>query len=329
MLTVPDDPTLDACAAALETVGFAALPVGEGLRGTHARCFAAACAGLDQARSAGPDHVLAISAEADSASASGLHRAGALSQYNVCREGLIFSNGAIFDLPPPADGEPAADHVQFAEEMAAFFASAMALISGVFAALERRLQLPVGWFEHSLGPVAQHSQWHVKRYVPEAAPSNAVTTDGKHVLLPVHSDPSLLSLIVHDRDGTNSGALGLECNVKGAAGGEWVEVAAHGHSVVTVLCGAVLERITGGRFVAARHRVAVRDPNALGRRVAATFFFRPAPSAVRFNRSPPLNHPPLSAHPPSFSPRPPSSVGTAALILPALSSPGLSCVAWL
>ena len=93
----------------------------------------------------------------------------------------------------------------------------------------------------------------------------------------MHSDPSLISLIVHDRDGTNSGALGLECML---SGGEWSEVAAHGHGVVTVLVGAILERITGGCFAAAHHRVAVSDPTTLGRRVAATFFFRPAPHAM-------------------------------------------------
>ena len=49
-------------------------------------------------------------------------------------------------------------------------------------AIERQLALPPGWFETTLGPLAQHSQWHLKRYVPEAAPAVTVTDDGKSVL---------------------------------------------------------------------------------------------------------------------------------------------------
>lgn len=45
--------------------------------------------------------------------------------------------------------------------------------------------------------------------------------------------------------------------------------------------GALLDRITGGRYRAARHRV-VAEPSAhaSAARVAATFFFRPAPAAL-------------------------------------------------
>jgi hypothetical protein len=154
------------------------------------------------------------------------------------------------------------------------------------------------------------------------------------VLLPVHTDPSLISLIVHDVPGVRPGALGLEYlrprrqRGAGAGGsvagrrsssggvsdevsggteptaeptgdrcaeptgdrgaestgdrgaeGEWLVVASHGHGVVTVLVGAVLDRITGGLYPAAKHRVASTNPSGLGRRVAATFFFRPAPTA--------------------------------------------------
>ena len=42
---------------------------------------------------------LRIRADADSASASGVHAIGALSQYNMCREGIVFSNGETFDIP--------------------------------------------------------------------------------------------------------------------------------------------------------------------------------------------------------------------------------------
>ena len=105
-----------------------------------------------------------------------------------------------------------------------------------------------------------------------------------------------------------AGALGLEY-MRGTD--RWEEVGAHGHAVVTVLGGAVLDRITGGRYKACRHRVVMVPPplgaaadtadtadtsgtapgpasadadidaGAFGgrHRIAATFFFRPAPSA--------------------------------------------------
>ena len=60
----------------------------------------------------------------------------------------------------------------------------------------------------------------------------------------------------------------------------------HGHAVAVVFAGSVLDRITGGAYPAARHRVAVADPDAMGlSRVAATFFWRPAPNATL--KSPP------------------------------------------
>ena len=253
------------CAATLEACGAASLRVSDRQAAAHARGFAAAAAGLDLAHE--DPHDLRIHAEVDSASASGVHAAGALSQYNVCREGLIFSNGDTFDI---------CDDGTFADEMATFFATAHGLCLAILAAIEGRLQLPTGWFDQAFGPFDRSSQWHVKRYVPDAAPPQAVTADGKQVLLPVHSDPSLISVIVHDAPGVRPGALGLECL---APRGEWSEVSAHGHGVVTVLVGAVLDKVTGGLYPAAKHRVAAHDPVGLGRRVAATFFFRPSPAA--------------------------------------------------
>jgi isopenicillin N synthase-like dioxygenase len=49
----------------------------------------------------------------------------------------------------------------------------------------------------------------------------------------------------------------------------WEEVGAHGHAVATVLSGAVLDRITGGRYKACRHRVVMASPQ-LGAATNAT-----------------------------------------------------------
>jgi len=134
----------------------------------------------------------------DSANASGSHRAGALSSYNACREGFVFSNGDSYGV----DGVP-----EFEPATIALLSAASAAARSLFAALERQMQLPAGWFEACFGPLADHSQWHLKRYCPEAAPPHATTADGRRVMLPVHSDPSLLSLVLHDAPGRQPGGL--------------------------------------------------------------------------------------------------------------------------
>jgi isopenicillin N synthase-like dioxygenase len=123
----------------------------------------------------------------------------------------------------------------------------------------------------------------------------------------MHSDPALISLVFHDAPGCQPGALGLECLPKSATVGstaepsDWREVNVHGHAAVTILSGSILDRITSSAYPAARHRVAMREPEKLdGYRVAATFFFRPAPHALL--RSPPSPLLPKSgAHPITFA----------------------------
>jgi hypothetical protein len=51
--------------------------------------------------------------------------------------------------------------------MGDMFASALSIARATLAALERRMELPEGWFEKEMGPIADNSQWHVKRYRPE------------------------------------------------------------------------------------------------------------------------------------------------------------------
>lgn len=175
--------TLKACAKELRACGVATLEVSAETEALHASCFAAARVGLKVA--ADDESPLAIRADVDSAHASGVHAAGALSQYNVCREGIIFS-----------DGDDAYAHSispDFARSMALFFESAVSLAGQVFAVLESDLAIPHGWFEQAFGPIRNHSQWHCKRYRPELAPAAATCPTGRRVLLPIHSDPSLIS----------------------------------------------------------------------------------------------------------------------------------------
>ena len=262
---------LEAAAASLQERGYATLPVLPRVQALHRDGFAAARAGLAVLASAPDGHPAMIVPGADSAHLTGMHRAGALSSYNACREGFVFSDGGTIALPEAAG---------FAPAMATFFASALAVAHAVLAEIERRLQIPSGWFEANFGPLGDNAQWHCKRYVAAGASPHAVTADAKRVLLAVHSDPSIISVVLHDRPGTNAGALGLECMRRG---GGWDEVGGHGHGVATVLCGSVLQKVTGGAYPAARHRVTMPDDATAAAaldRVAATFFFRPAPDAV-------------------------------------------------
>ena len=157
-----------------------------------------------------PGDPLAIPPDADSAHASGAHAVGWGSSYNAAREGFVFSDGASFGVP--------ADHPEAAAdfERAMGARAALAAAREVLSALERRLALERGWFEASFGPIGDHAQWHVKRYRPEFVASNGV-------LLPVHTDPSLISVVAHDAPGVRRRAragvpgrlrLGRRCNRK-------------------------------------------------------------------------------------------------------------------
>ena len=215
---------MDDAAESLERCGVACVRLDSEAEALHARCFETAKMGMAHCASVDPSDPLAIPPEADSAHATGMHAAGWGSAYNATREGFVFSDGACFGVP--ADDPAAA--AEFERSMRAMFASALRVARATLAALERRLELPPGWFESELGPIADHSQWHVKRYRPEARSEHAVSVAGTsaataaagrvdaRVLLPVHTDPSLISVIIHDAPGVSRGARGLEVLSRGA-----------------------------------------------------------------------------------------------------------------
>jgi isopenicillin N synthase-like dioxygenase len=158
------------------------------------------------------------------------------------------------------------------------------------------------WFQTNLGPTDGSSQWHVKRYVcPTATDSeknqNSECDDKGDVeeeieWLPVHTDPSLISIVLHDVPGKREGAMGLQYQVPDPSisyendsnpkslKNIWVDVPWHGHAVATVFVGSVLSYITGNLYPGAKHRVVYRPSTTLNvdeseQRVAATLFVRP------------------------------------------------------
>lgn len=155
-----------------------------------------------------------------------------------------------------------------------------------------------GWFQRNLGPTATASQWHMKRFVERTAVKEVPGPVETHpndvgVLLPMHTDPSLISVVIHDnsgqqqdtdaysdydndgdgncngRDSSNTTTSKPNNEFCGARGlqyyhppeKKWKEVEAHGHAVATIFVGSVLAYLTCGKYPAAKHRV-IEDENS-------------------------------------------------------------------
>ena len=254
------------------------------LQELHATSFATARDALDLAKEA-PNVVEAIVPEADSGHATGFHTAGGMSRYNAHREGFVFSDGGHLTV----EGMP-----QFEPGMAQLFDSLHGISTQVLRALERKLELPADWFQTIMGPTDNSSQWHVKRYVEAKEfpteteePTTTKAADDENILLPMHTDPSIISIVIHDSPGSNLGAMGLEYYIPGEEKRPWTEVPLHGHAVATILVGSVLSHITGGTWPSIRHRVVKSETQD---RMAATLFVRPKGSSILQVPPSPLLH---------------------------------------
>lgn len=204
------------------------------------------------------DTVHTLSPDTPSAHATGYHPAGGClsRKYNLFRQGLIYSDDThtIPGLPPALE-----------KALALLRHTMHDLGEQVVAALEKDLELEVSWMANHLGPsMRQHSQWHLKQYEPSSS-----TTDS--LWLPVHTDPSLISIVILDAPGVQDGAQGLEYMHEG----RWIEVPQSGHAVAIVLVGSIGAMLTG--LPACQHRVVAGGKSD---RRAATLFVRPAPTAL-------------------------------------------------
>lgn len=206
-----------------------------------------------------------IPESSDSSHATGYHGTGGLSaRYNEYREGLVFSDNELFAVPEVPCFE---DHCRKLQ------GTLHSTTEHVLSAIARHLEIPEDWFETTFGPTKLHSQWHMKRYVD--------MTDNKSgpEWLPTHTDPSLISVVVHDRRTGTGGDS--RCGLQYSQNREWMDIPRSGHNVAVVLVGSVLQHITSNYFSGCLHRV-IHHANAHGheRRMAATLFVRPAPSAI-------------------------------------------------
>ena len=306
----------------LQNGGVATLELPQNLQKIHKDAFQISSIAIDEAaeETTVETCIPIIEPNANSGSVTGYHSAGgdnSLSRYNVNRKGFIFSNGELFDIHLEQS------ELSFEKCMSDMFESMCGIIAKqVLKAIARHLKIDEDWFDEMYGPMGNSSQWHIKRYVEpnmnmnssateeskkcndEKQDTNADTKnkaegveskDGEEIeWLPVHTDPSLISIIIHDAPGINANAMGLEYQAPLAQtleNGEkkkrvWKEVGCHGHAVATVFCGSVMSYITGGLFQSAKHRVIYRPGQVNAGngencyRQAATLFLRPKGDAI-------------------------------------------------
>ena len=227
-----------------------------------------------------------IEESADSAHATGYHRAGCMSaRYNAYREGFVFSDGELFDVH---------ECETFQSDCARLQGQLHTVADRVLDTVGQHLELPLGWFQENLGPTRDNSQWHIKRYVDvpsgvQAEPPELSlrTSINEPVIewLPAHTDPSLISIVFLNRPGIQEGSSGLQYLTSNKL---YVDVPFSGHEVAIIFVGSVLQHLTGGYFRACRHRVV--HTNRTHERVAATLFVRPAADKIlRLPPSPLLN----------------------------------------
>jgi isopenicillin N synthase-like dioxygenase len=229
----------------------------------------------------------------DSAHVYGYHSTGGMisKRYNQFREGFVFSDSIrSFDVSMTSkssvDGEALARAeslpTTFHHDCHAMFDLLHDVANTCLMNIANHFQLPNDWFQQQYGPTVDSSQWHIKRYVRDESRKLNLEED---LLLPTHSDPSLVSVVILDQPDIQMGAMGLQVLLrKHASPGEsinpeWAEVPWSGHKVAIVFVGSVLQYVTNGYFMALKHRVVCKSDQLVQPRMAATLFCRPSPSA--------------------------------------------------
>ena len=244
----------------------------------------------------------------------GYHPSGGMisTRYNMYREGFVFSDRHVaFDVqqhePKESPNVPQSSLAvvptdistvtTFGNDCFQMFTLLHAIADIVLSNIGQHLQLPNSHCEETnhnnyiqgcYGPTIHHSQWHLKRYTyhPDVSNQNHSNTEFNQedpvVLLPSHTDPSLISIVILDRPHIQNGAVGLQylprnnntsmnsiartnntnehCTESSSSSshspkGEWVEIAYSGHDVAIVFVGSILQYITNGYFTAVKHRV--------------------------------------------------------------------------
>ena len=248
-------------------------------------------------------------------------------RYNQYRRGLVLSNG-MHTCPRP-DDYAMPDHTSAGAErrkeldsaLTDFYIILHAILDHLLHALARHWHLSLSgyastnegssthWFQHVMGPTREHSQWHVKEYMTPVYDKEDDITPQEW--LPAHTDPSLLSIVMHPHRPSKRTRTTLTHHHTESVQPprpwqglqfyhnqtwhdleeppEFHESLHHPEQAVpttaVILVGSVLSALTGGAVRACRHRVVYRpeEPRDTNggrcRRAAVTLFGRPAPTA--------------------------------------------------
>lgn len=233
--------------------------------------------------------------------------------------GFIFSDGKLFDLDLSATNSD----INFQNTMEhAFNCLHNDIAQKALSGIARSMKITEEeWFQQHLGPTDNSSQWHVKRYVSEhpthkseKSKTERIEKESDKEILPMHTDPSLLSIVIHDVPGISSSGYGLQYlsheasssvidstnnpHQKKSSKKTWKNIPAHGHGIATIFTGSVLSLVTGGYFPAACHRV-IQVPSSVANpkgneRMAVTLFVRPnGKSMLQIPPSPLLESKPI------------------------------------
>lgn len=332
-VSIPDEEIDQVALSLLENSGVATLVLPESLAQIHKDSFQIAKLALlkcqrTQTSPSSSSIPWIDPLHSNSATVTGYHVSGeenGMGRYNFYREGFVFSNGELFDLQvDDNNGNNDSEHknpLGFEKQMGEMFDSMCRVIGkSVLRGIARYLNIDELWFESQYGSMENSSQWHVKRFVEPSIHPRGMDGDNANMSgevngnhgdekgdgdgdeeviewLPVHTDPSLISVVIHDVPGKNVGAMGLEYQISSPVSDEsqqkkriWKQVESHGHTVATIFCGSLMSYITGGLFQSAKHRVVYSNRrrnrinlkgDCVGKdmecrsRMAATLFMRP------------------------------------------------------
>lgn len=121
-----------------------------------------------------------------------------------------------------------------------------------------------------------HSQFHIKQMHAVDRQRSKTIVD-PIIWLPLHQDPSFLSIVVHAS--ANPAGQGLEFLDESSA--TYTRIAQSGCGVATIIGGQLLHLLCGGQnglqLAKATHRVVTNAKDMDRERLGATFFFQPAP----------------------------------------------------
>lgn len=281
----------EAVVSSLERTGMAAFKLPKELAEIHKDGFDVARHAFEDTDLAGCTPTYGPLGSDDESQFTGYHPPDPTSRYNAYREGFVFSNGRF-------DG----DKDTFRPAMKNMFASLHNIALQVLFHLEAQWLLPKDWFQNTLGPTHDASQWHIKRYIvpkdkttkdqqdkedprsngaedqqDKVQGSNAEDQEDKvepTILLPFHKDPSLISVVVMDRQGAQPGGMGLQYIDRTGV----IEVPMSGHAVAIIFIGNMLGYITGTRACphGLLHDTSRNDKECM----AATLLVRPRPDAA-------------------------------------------------